>query len=67
MTTWTNTFMTYSVICKIDKSIVKKHLRKKDRLIINALPKEYFEKSHIPSSFNLFYKDASKMEKKKYS
>ena len=61
MNSWQNDFITVSVICKIDKSLVKKHLKKKDRLIINALSKEYFDKSHIPTSFNLFYKQASKM------
>lgn len=64
MNNWNNDFITVSVICKIDKSLVKKHLKNKDRLIINALSKEYFDKSHIPSSFNLFYKDAKKLSSK---
>lgn len=64
MTEWNNTAITIPVICKIKKNDVKKHLRKKDRLIINALPEDYYNKVHIPTSFNLFYKDAMKMTKK---
>ena len=64
MTQWKDKQITYSVICVIPVNIVKKHLRAKDRLIINALSSEYHEKSHIPSSFNLYYKDAKKMTPK---
>lgn len=64
MTKWSNSFLTYSVICKVDKSVVNRHLKNKDRLIINALSKEYFDKSHIPTSFNLFYKEADKLSSK---
>lgn len=65
MNSWLDNFITVSVICKVDKSIVKKHLKNKDRLIINALPKEYFDKSHIPTSFNIYYKEAKKLSSRK--
>lgn len=61
MTQWKNKLITYSVLCKIPIQILKKHLRNDDRLVINALSDEYHTKSHIPKSFNLYYKDAKKM------
>ena len=36
-------------------------MKLEDRIIINALPKEYYEQMKIPKSFNLYYKDAKKM------
>ena len=33
-------------------------MKSKNRLIINALPAEYFEKAKIPDSFNLDYNKA---------
>ena len=64
MTKWHNKLISYSVLCKIPINILKQHLKKKDRIVINALSSEYYEKSHIPSSFNLYYKDAKKMTPK---
>ena len=64
MTHWKDKQITYSVVCVIPINIVKKHISKSDRLIVNALSSEYHEKSHIPSSFNLYYKDAKKMTPK---
>lgn len=61
MTHWKDKQITYSVLCVIPINIVKQHIRKSDRLIINALSSEYYDKSHIPTSFNLYYKDAKKM------
>ena len=64
MTEWKDKQITYSVLCKIPMNILKQHLKKKDRIVINALSSDYYEKSHIPSSFNLYYKDAKKMTPK---
>ena len=64
MNGWLDDSLSVSVICKIDKSLVKKHLKNKDRLMINALSKEYYQKQHIKDSFNLYYKEASIMSNK---
>jgi rhodanese-related sulfurtransferase len=63
MTKWLPNIKTQSIICKITSDLLENHIRKNDRLIINALPAEYFDKSSIPSSVNIYYKDAIKMSK----
>jgi hypothetical protein len=61
MTTWSNKLITFNVLCNIKKSILKQHIKTSDRLIINALPEDYHKKSSIPTSYNIYYKDAKKM------
>jgi len=58
---WELKVRTISIICKIDKKKVENAFKNKSYLIIDALPKEYYEKQHIPNSVNLFYKDALQM------
>lgn len=60
MTQWLDNLYTQNVLCNISKKVLKQHMKQKNRLIINALPKEYFEKNSIPGSHNLYYKDAQK-------
>ena len=45
--------MTQNVLCHVSKEQVKKSIKKQNRLIINALNPEYFNKNAIPSSYNL--------------
>ena len=61
MTRWNKNIYTQNVLCKINKKNLVHHMKNKNRLIINALPKEYFEKAKIPNSFNLDYNQAKKM------
>tara|TARA_B110000285_G_C15030831_1_gene566657 strand:- start:304 stop:1101 length:798 start_codon:yes stop_codon:yes gene_type:complete len=58
---WKKNIHTQNVLCKIDKPSLITHMKSKDRIIINALPAEYFEKAKIPNSFNLDYKKAKIM------
>lgn len=61
MTKWNKNIYTQNVLCKINKKNLVHHMKNNNRLIINALPKEYFEKAKIPNSFNLDYNLAKKM------
>lgn len=58
---WKPNIYTQNVLCNIEKSNLNHHLRIKDRLVINALSTEHFEKAKIPGSFNLHYSKAKKM------
>lgn len=61
MTSWKNKLISINVLCDVSKKVLKQHIKNSDRLIINALPREYHEKASIPSSFNLVYKETKKM------
>lgn len=61
MTHWRPKLGTQSIVCDITKQQIKNHIKNNDRLIINALPKKNYNIKHIPTSFNLFYKEAQKM------
>jgi len=61
MTKWNTNIFTQNVLCNITKRNLHHHLQKKDRLVINALSKDYYNKTHIPGSFNLHYKEAEQM------
>jgi rhodanese-related sulfurtransferase len=58
---WKKNIFTQNVLCKIDKSTLIRHIKLKDRIIINALSKESFDKIKLPNSFNLDYVKAKKM------
>jgi len=58
---WELKVRTISIICNINRKKIDNAIKNKSYLIINALPKEYYEKQHIPNSINLFYKDALQM------
>jgi hypothetical protein len=62
---WELKVRTINIICNFTKEKVKDAIKNKSYLLINALPKEYFEKQHIPNSVNLYYKDAIDMTDKK--
>lgn len=62
MTRWKKNISTQNVLCKINKKNLLHHMKLKDRLVINALSKEYYDKMKIPNSYNLDYKLASKMK-----
>lgn len=61
MSKWKKNIFTQNVLCKICHSNLTAHMKKGDRLIINALDKSYYDKVHIENSFNLPNKKASKM------
>lgn len=61
MTEWNSKSIIFPFMCNISKEILQNHIKNNDRLIINTLPKESYNKSHIEKSFNLYYKDASKL------
>ena len=54
---WSETIGTLEVICKFPYEIMKHIVESKNKVIINALPPEEFEKRHIPNSVNLYYKE----------
>ena len=61
ITRWKKNISTQNVLCKINKKNLKHHMKLDDRVIINALSKEYYDQMKIPKSFQLYYKDAKKM------
>ena len=61
MNRWKKNIHTQNVLCVIDKPSLISHMRSKNRLIINALSAEYFEKAKLPNSFNLDYNKAKNM------
>jgi len=61
---WELKVRAFTIVCNIDRKKLEVAIRNKSYLIINALPKEYFNKGHIPNSVNLYYKDAYNMTNK---
>ena len=61
MTQWEDGLITQGILCKITRNKVATHVYNQDHLFINALSADYHNKFHIPTSFNLYYKDAKKM------
>ncbi len=61
---WELKVRTINIICNINRRQINSAIKNKSYLIINALPKEYFDKEHIPNSVNLYYEDAQKMTAK---
>ena len=61
---WLDTVYTKIVLCKLTlKQVLKKH-KMGHIVLINALPCEYYQKAHIPNSFNLPYNKISKYSQK---
>ena len=52
---WSETIGTLEIICKFPFEVMKHIVESKNKIIINALPSEEFEKKHIPNSVNLYY------------
>lgn len=55
---------TIRVICTISIENLDERIKMKDTMIVNALPKEYFEKDRIPNSVNLPVKELDKLTTK---
>ena len=61
---WLDTVYTKIVLCKMTmKQLIKKH-KMGHIVLINSLPCEYYQKAHIPNSFNLPYNKISKYSQK---
>ena len=60
-TKWTETVYTKVIICDISLQQTKQIHNAGDAVLINALPHEYYGKSHIPGSYNLYHKQIKKM------
>ena len=65
MSRWKKGMFTQNILCEINRKNLLHHMKQNDRLLINALPKEYFEKAHIPGSYNIDYNNAKKLGKNK--
>lgn len=65
MSCWKKGMYTQNILCEINRKNLLHHMKQNDRLLINALPKEYFEKAHIPGSYNIDYNNAKKLGKNK--
>jgi len=63
MSKWNKNIFTQNILCNITKKNLLHHMQNNDRLIINALDSNYYNKLNIPNSYNLYHKDASKMSK----
>ena len=50
---WSDDVSTLVVSCKIDFKLMKEYVPKKCHFIINSLPKDNYDRCHIPNSFNL--------------
>ena len=61
---WSETIGTLEVICKFPYEVMKHIVESKNKVIINALPPEEFEKRHIPNSVNLYYKELEGRDKR---
>lgn len=55
---------TIRVICTISLDNLDERIKMKDTIIVNALPREYFEKDRIPNSVNLPIKELDKLTTK---
>ena len=61
---WLNTVYTKIIICHHSlKETLKKH-KNGSVVLINALPCEYYQKAHIPNSFNIPYNKISKFSQR---
>ena len=61
---WCETVYTKIVLCKHTLSQTMKKQKMGNAVLINALPCEYYQKAHIPNSFNLPYNKIAKISQK---
>lgn len=61
---WDHTVRTVNVICNFQKQKLKKIIKEKNFILLNALPNKYYLQDHIPNSFNLPVAKAKKMNEK---
>ena len=64
-TRWNPQLYTKIIVCNHDYEKVMQIHKKKQCLLINTLPCEYYGKDHIPRSYNLPHADIKKMSQKK--
>ena len=50
---WDDKVKTLVVTCHITKDDLQEILKSKTHIVLNALPEDYYEKDHIPDSYNL--------------
>lgn len=50
---WSDNIKTVIVSCKIDFKMMREYNHKKCHFLINALPRDNFDRCHIPNSYNL--------------
>lgn len=61
---WLETVYTKIIVCKLSLNQTLKKHKKGDIVLINALPCEYYQKSHIPNSFNIPYNKIGKLSQR---
>ena len=61
---WCETVYTKIVLCKHTLAQTMKKQKMGNAVLINALPCEYYQKAHIPNSFNLPYNKIAKISQK---
>ena len=60
-TRWLSSIYTKVIICNLTLKQTSQIVSAGDAVLINALPHEYYGKSHIPGSYNLYYKQIKSM------
>lgn len=50
---WSDNIQTVIVSCKVDFKIMREYVHKKCHFTINSLPRDNFDRCHIPNSYNL--------------
>ncbi len=60
-TDWLHSVYTKVIVCNLSLKQTKQIHNSGDAVLINALPHEYYGKSHIQGSYNLHYKQIKKM------
>ena len=60
-TSWLSSIYTKVIICNLSLKQTNRIVSAGDAVLINALPHEYYGKSHIPGSYNLYYKQIKSM------
>ena len=50
---WSDNIKTVIVSCKVDFKIMREYVHKKCHFTINSLPRDNFDRCHIPNSYNL--------------
>ncbi len=50
---WSRRVLTHQIFCDIHQSSVKKYMKSRNVILVDALPKSYYEKKHIEGAINL--------------
>ena len=62
---WATKIGTLEIMCKLSLETMKKIVKKKSYLILDALSKESYEEKHIPNSFLLHHESLKNLTKQK--